>query len=78
MKKQTFLPCGLTCPLSPGHPVDIISPLELRVAELMHHMKIEAAVGEGAKNVVRQLSDRRIQERRVLSEVTVLTEGQQT
>ncbi|XP_037548092.1 serine/threonine-protein kinase N2 [Nematolebias whitei] len=51
-----------------GHPVDIISPLELRVAELMHRTKIEAAVAEGAKNVVRQLSDRRIQERRVLSE----------
>lgn len=54
--------------------MDIISPLELRVAELMHRMKIEAAVAEGAKNVVRQLSDRRIQERRVLSEVTVLNE----
>uniref|UniRef100_A0A3Q3FIV4 protein kinase C n=2 Tax=Kryptolebias marmoratus TaxID=37003 RepID=A0A3Q3FIV4_KRYMA len=51
-----------------GHPVDIISPLELRVAELMHHMKIESAVADGAKNVVKQLSDRRTQERRVLAE----------
>uniref|UniRef100_A0A8C4ECV6 Protein kinase N3 n=1 Tax=Dicentrarchus labrax TaxID=13489 RepID=A0A8C4ECV6_DICLA len=41
---------------SQGLPVEMISPLELRVAELMHHMKIESAVAEGAKNVVRQLS----------------------
>lgn len=49
-------------------PVDVISPLELRVAELMHHMKIERAVAEGAKNVVRQLSGRKIQDRRILGE----------
>uniref|UniRef100_A0A8C7ZLQ4 protein kinase C n=1 Tax=Oryzias sinensis TaxID=183150 RepID=A0A8C7ZLQ4_9TELE len=39
---------------TPGHPTNsshIIDPLELRVAELMHHMKIESAVAEGAKNV---------------------------
>ncbi|KAM4720600.1 LOW QUALITY PROTEIN: serine/threonine-protein kinase N2 [Anableps anableps] len=47
---------------------EIISPLELRVAELMHRMKIESAVAEGAKNVVKQLNDRKIQERRVLTE----------
>ncbi|KAF3702457.1 Serine/threonine-protein kinase N2 [Channa argus] len=51
-----------------GHPIEMISPLELRVAELMHHMKIELAVGEGAKNVVRQLSSRKIQDRRILAE----------
>uniref|UniRef100_A0A665WLF1 protein kinase C n=1 Tax=Echeneis naucrates TaxID=173247 RepID=A0A665WLF1_ECHNA len=42
--------------------------LELRVAELMHHMKIESAVAEGAKNVVRQLNERKIQDRRILAE----------
>lgn len=47
----------------------MISPVELRVAELMHHMKIESAVAEGAKNVVKQLSGRKVQDRRILAEV---------
>ncbi|XP_030579843.1 serine/threonine-protein kinase N2 [Archocentrus centrarchus] len=51
-----------------GHPVEMTSPLELRVAELIHHMKIESAVAEGAKNVVKQLSGRKIQDRRILAE----------
>lgn len=55
--------------LSSGHPVEMISPLELRVAELMHHMKIELAVAQGAKNVVKQLSECKIQDRRILAEV---------
>uniref|UniRef100_A0A7N6F7Z9 protein kinase C n=1 Tax=Anabas testudineus TaxID=64144 RepID=A0A7N6F7Z9_ANATE len=44
------------------------NPLELRVAELMHHMKIESAVAEGAKNVVKQLNGRKVQDRRILAE----------
>lgn len=55
--------------LPSGHPVEMISPLELRVAELMHHLKIESAVAEGAKNVVKQLNGRKIQDRRILAEV---------
>lgn len=55
--------------LPSGHPVEMISPLELRVAELMHHMKIESAVAQGAKNVVKQLSGCKIQDRRTLAEV---------
>uniref|UniRef100_A0A3B5AT47 protein kinase C n=1 Tax=Stegastes partitus TaxID=144197 RepID=A0A3B5AT47_9TELE len=51
-----------------GHPVEMISPLELRVTELIHHMKIESAVAEGAKNVVKQLSGRKNQDRRILGE----------
>uniref|UniRef100_A0AAR2M0F7 protein kinase C n=1 Tax=Pygocentrus nattereri TaxID=42514 RepID=A0AAR2M0F7_PYGNA len=45
-----------------------ISPLELRMEELRHHLRIEAAVAEGAKNVVKQLGGRRVQDRRALAE----------
>ncbi|MFT7817523.1 serine/threonine-protein kinase N2-like [Arapaima gigas] len=51
-----------------GRHSDTISPLELRVAELRHHLMIEAAVAEGAKNVLRQLSGRKVQDRRALAE----------
>ncbi|XP_034565908.1 serine/threonine-protein kinase N2 [Notolabrus celidotus] len=51
-----------------GQPDETVGSLEQRVAELMHHMKIESAVAEGAKNVVRQLSGRKIQDRRILAE----------
>ncbi|KAI3361916.1 hypothetical protein L3Q82_012186 [Scortum barcoo] len=59
-----------------GHPVDMISPLELRVAELMHHIKIESAIAEGAKNVVRQLNERKIQDRRILAEKNFTAGGE--
>ncbi|XP_071377264.1 serine/threonine-protein kinase N2 [Centroberyx affinis] len=51
-----------------GRPVEMISPLELRVAELRHHLQIESAVAEGAKNVVKHLGGRKIQDRRILAE----------
>ncbi|KAJ3605265.1 hypothetical protein NHX12_027315 [Muraenolepis orangiensis] len=44
------------------------SSMETRVAELRHHLKIEAAVSDGAKNVVRQLSRHKVQDRRLLTE----------
>ncbi|XP_011480316.1 serine/threonine-protein kinase N2 [Oryzias latipes] len=55
---------------TPGHPEkEIIDPLELRVAELMHHMKIESAVAEGAKNVVKHtMNGRMVMDRRILAE----------
>ncbi|MGH0157222.1 UNVERIFIED_CONTAM: hypothetical protein FKN15_044030 [Acipenser sinensis] len=45
-----------------------VSSLELRVEELRHHLQIEAAVAEGAKNVVKLLGGRRGQDRRALAE----------
>ncbi|XP_016373066.1 serine/threonine-protein kinase N2-like [Sinocyclocheilus rhinocerous] len=53
-----------------GRPSETISPLELRVEELRHHLRIEAAVAEGAKNVVKQLGVRKVQDRRALAEVS--------
>ncbi|TNN26020.1 Serine/threonine-protein kinase N2 [Liparis tanakae] len=53
-----------------GQPVESGSALELRVADLVHHMKIESAVADGARNVVKQLSGRKTQDRRVLAEVS--------
>ncbi len=53
-----------------GRPSETICPLELRVEELRHHLRIEAAVAEGAKNVVKQLGVRKVQDRRALAEVS--------
>lgn len=47
-----------------------ISSLELRIEELRHHLRIEAAVAEGAKNVLKILGGSRVQDRRFLAEVS--------
>ena len=47
----------------------IISPLDLRVEELCHHARIESAVAEGAKNVMKLLGSGKVTEKRALSEV---------
>ncbi|KAJ7988225.1 hypothetical protein DPEC_G00321390 [Dallia pectoralis] len=51
-----------------GRPSETISPLDLRVAELRHHLKIESAVAEGAKNVVKHLGGSKVTDRRALAE----------
>lgn len=50
----------------------IISPLDLRVEELCHHAKIESAVAEGAKNVMKLLGSGKVTEKRAHSEVGVI------
>ncbi|KAL7980844.1 hypothetical protein Chor_001998, partial [Crotalus horridus] len=42
--------------------------LQLRLEELRHRLRIEAAVAEGAKNVVKILSGRRVQDRKMVAE----------
>ncbi|XP_061459537.1 serine/threonine-protein kinase N3 isoform X2 [Rhineura floridana] len=44
------------------------SPLELRLEELRHRLHVEAAVAEGAKNVVKILGSRRGLDRKMLAE----------
>lgn len=47
------------------------TPLEERVAELRHRLRIEAAVVEGAKNVIRTLQSSKVAEKKPLQEVSI-------
>nr|XP_023672451.1 serine/threonine-protein kinase N2 isoform X2 [Paramormyrops kingsleyae] len=46
----------------------IISPLDLRLEELRHHLRIEYAVTEGAKNVMKLLGSGKVTEKKAHSE----------
>lgn len=47
---------------------EIISPLEVRIEELRHRLKVECAVVEGAKNVIKLLQSAKIADKKALQE----------
>uniref|UniRef100_A0A665UF91 protein kinase C n=1 Tax=Echeneis naucrates TaxID=173247 RepID=A0A665UF91_ECHNA len=66
--RMQILKASQTSELSFENNDPIISPLDLRVEELCHHARIESAVAEGAKNVMKLLGSGKVTEKRAHSE----------
>ena len=50
---------------------DIMTPVELRVEELRHHIRIESAVFEGSKNAMKLLQQSKSLDKKALQEVII-------
>lgn len=51
-------------------PRQLETPLEERIEELRHRLRIEAAVVDGAKNVMRILQNTKVHDKKALQEVS--------
>lgn len=47
------------------------TPLEMRIEEIRHHIRIEAAVQEGACNAINLLRKSKSQDKKALTEVSI-------
>lgn len=52
------------------NPRQLEAPLEERIEELRHRLRIEAAVVDGAKNVIRTLQSNKVPDKKALTEVS--------
>lgn len=51
---------------------DLETSLEERIEELLHRLRIEAAVVAGAKNVIRILQNNKVPDKKALQEVSII------
>ena len=50
----------------------MLSPVELRVEELRHHLRIEKAVSDGSNNAIKLLKSAKSLDKKALQEVRIM------